>query len=68
MKKPIRKELQRCKACLRQGFPFLVNEEYKGVEYFYVDCEQCLDDVLFFESEDEAYENYLEKYNKVAEE
>lgn len=62
-----RKKVKRCKSCQQDGHPYIVGEEKNGVPYFYLYCEECLDDITFFDSEKEAHENYLAKYNKIAE-
>ena len=61
MKIPGRKKLRRCKSCTRDGQPYLVADS-DGEPYFFLSCDACQDDTVFFRSESEAMAAYLEKY------
>ena len=57
------KKLKRCKNCTRNGNPRLMRDS-DGDWYYFVDCEQCTDDAVFFCSEAEAMQAYRDKYAK----
>jgi len=60
----LKKQLPRCLSCKREGEPYLVMD-YDGAWYYYIDCEQCTDDIVFYSTEEQAMEAYNEKYSKI---
>ena len=59
----MRKKLERCINCTREGHPYLIADGDEDVWYFYVECLECTDDVVFYGTETEAMKAYKKKYH-----
>ena len=59
--------MRQCLRCKHNGEPWLVQDrKVSGEPVYYIECDQCNDDMEFFKTKDEALDFFLKKFNHVA--